>query len=70
MSCVPLMRGIAWSGSQFLTVGSGGAAFSSPDSNAWTAQTSGTSQDLYGVIWAGSLFIAVGDHDTGTIRSG
>jgi hypothetical protein len=56
--------GVAWSGSTFAAVGSGGAVRTSPDGVTWTARTSGTSADLRGVTWAGDKFVAVGDAGT------
>ncbi|MFZ1640433.1 MAG: hypothetical protein WAV07_03150 [Candidatus Contendobacter sp.] len=58
------LSGVAWSGSQLVTVGSAGAIRTSPDGIAWTTRTSGTTQDLYGVAWSGAQFAAVGDGGT------
>lgn len=53
----------AWTGSQAVLVGSGGAIALSPTGvgNTWTAQTSGTGQTLNSVIWDGTHLIAVGN---------
>jgi hypothetical protein len=58
------LTGIAWSGSRFVAVGGSGTILTSLDGNTWTAQASGTSQELRGVAWSGSRFVAVGDNGT------
>ena len=58
-------RGVAWSGTQFVTVGSdSGHILTSPDSVTWTQQTSGSSTPLNGVAWGGHQFVAVGSGGT------
>ena len=52
--------GIAWNGTTFVVVGSGGVVLTSPDGVTWTAQTSGTSATLNHVTWFNGRFIAVG----------
>lgn len=57
------LSAIAWSGARFTTVGQAGAIVTtSPDGISWLPQTSGTTQDLFGVTWSSSLslFAAVG----------
>jgi hypothetical protein len=57
------LSAIAWSGARFTTVGQAGTIVTtSPDGISWLAQTSGTSQDLFGSAWSSSLslFAAVG----------
>jgi hypothetical protein len=57
---------------RFIAVGSGGAVFTSPDSETWTSQTSGTIQTLWAIDWFTPIFgdptparaIAVGSHGT------
>jgi hypothetical protein len=55
---------VTWSGSQFLTVGSGGAILTSSDGINWISRNSGTSASLVGVAWSGSQFVVVGDGGT------
>ncbi|MFZ1640435.1 MAG: Calx-beta domain-containing protein [Candidatus Contendobacter sp.] len=56
---------IAWSGDQFVAVGTGGAILTSPDGATWTAITPApTTQDLYGVAWSGQRFVVVGKSGT------
>ena len=50
---------IAWSGTQFVEVGSAGNIRTSPDGITWTAQTA-ESVGLNSVIWTGTQFVAVG----------
>jgi hypothetical protein len=45
---------------QFVTVGAGGTAFTSPDAINWTAVTSGVSADLNAVAYGGGNYVAVG----------
>jgi hypothetical protein len=54
--------GVAWSGSQFVAVGTN-VILTSPNGATWTPQNSGTSNDLRGVAWVGSQFVAVGDNE-------
>lgn len=59
------LEGIAWSGSQFVTVGTNGTVLTSPDGRMWTVtwtDPSGslTSYVLWGIDWSGSRFVAVG----------
>ncbi len=54
------LRGVVWSGTQFVAVGYSGTILTSPDGRTWTAQISGTSEALYGVSWSGSQFVVVG----------
>jgi TIR domain len=58
------LAGVAWSGSQWVTVGTGITILTSPDGHAWVAQSSGTSQHLYGVAWSDSRsqWVAVGNN--------
>lgn len=55
---------VAWSGSTFVAVGSGGAVKTSPDAVTWTPQSSGTSSNLQGVTWFNGTFVAVGASGT------
>ncbi|MBO0781888.1 MAG: protein kinase, partial [Ktedonobacteraceae bacterium] len=55
------LRGVAWSGTQFVAVGYNGTILTSPDGITWTSRTSGTSAVLTGAIWAGTQFVVVGD---------
>jgi len=44
----------------FVAVGSSGIIFTSPDGRTWTAQSSGTTHDLYGVTYGNGIFVAAG----------
>lgn len=51
----------------FIAVGDSGTIITSPGTGgvpAWQAQTSGTSENLYGVTYGGGLYVAVGDAGT------
>jgi len=65
---VRFLRGIAWTGSQFVIVGDGGRIFTSPTGaeGTWTSQTSGTDLNLRGVMAESGGLVAVG----GQFRSG
>jgi len=52
-------NGVTWSGTQFVSVGSGGSILTSPDGITWTSRSSGNSHVFQGVIWAGTQFVAV-----------
>ena len=54
------LNGIAWDGTQLVTVGSGGNIVTSPNGNNWTLRSSGTTKDLNKILWAGNQYIAVG----------
>lgn len=54
------LNGVAWSGNQFVAVGSSGTILASPDGVTWTSRYSGTTASLSDVIWAGNRFIAIG----------
>jgi hypothetical protein len=51
---------VAWSGTQFLAVGTVGNVFTSPDGTTWTPRTSGVSTELTGVKWVDTRFIVSG----------
>ena len=55
---------LAWTGTQFIAVGTGGTILTSPDGASWTARTSGKTTNLHGIVWSGSKFVAVGDNGT------
>ncbi|MDE2091197.1 MAG: hypothetical protein KGJ08_04780 [Gammaproteobacteria bacterium] len=57
-----IFQGLVWSGSQFVAVGSGGAIYTSPDGTTWTNQTSGTTDNLWGIAWTGSQFLVTSDN--------
>jgi hypothetical protein len=57
----PSLRGIIWSGSQIVAVGSGGTIVTSPDGYRWTAQVSGVNGTLNAAAWSGTEFRVVGD---------
>jgi subtilisin family serine protease len=50
--------------SLFVSVGYGGAVFTSANGSNWTGQTSGTGNNLYGVAYGNSTFVAVGASGT------
>ena len=56
------LRGVTWTGSQFVAVGDQGGIFTSPLGTAgtWTARTSGTFRDLRGITATSGLLVAVG----------
>jgi hypothetical protein len=56
--------GIAWNGTTFVVVGSGGVVLTSPDAVTWTPRTSGTATSLNRVIWSRGRFLAVGNSGT------
>lgn len=58
--------GVAWSGSEFVCVSSGGTSWVSADGTTWTWHDTGTNAVLYDVIWDGSRYVAVG---SGTVRT-
>jgi hypothetical protein len=55
------MCDVAWNGTNYILVGSGGFIVNSP-SNLFdgTRCVSGTTQNLYGIIWNGTKFVVVG----------
>ena len=54
--------GIAWTGTQAVAVGQGGAIVTSHDGVAWTNQISGTKTDLNAITWADKQLVAVGSN--------
>jgi len=66
---VTSLNGVAFGNSLFVAVGAGGAIFTSRDAVSWTAQASGTTNDLHGVVWVNNgRFVAVGANGT-TLQS-
>lgn len=61
---VNALMGVAWTGTQFVTVGAAGTIMTSPDGTTWTPRSSGTSQNLNAVIWTGTQLVAVGTGGT------
>ena len=64
---------VAWTGTQFVAVGSGcydwkpggyGLILTSPDGVTWTPQSSGTAETLSSVVWTGSQLVASGTNGT------
>lgn len=55
---------VVWSGSQYVTVGNGGAILTSSDGATWQSQASGSTKYLTSVAWSGTLYVAVGDSGT------
>ncbi len=57
----PTLRGVAGGGpGGWVTVGGGGALFSSPDAQVWTPRQTSTSADLNAVTYGAGLWVAVG----------
>lgn len=69
----PALNGVAWSGTQFVVVGSGGTIFTSPDGISWTLRGSSplfySGVNLNDVIWSGTQFVAVAGDTTGSIST-
>ena len=65
------LDGLAWTGSQFVAVGTGGAILTSPNGaeGTWTPQTRVTFARLRDVIFAGGQLVAVGGDFAGSGRS-
>jgi hypothetical protein len=64
------LRGIVWTGTQFVFVGDAGTIFTSPTGTAgsWTQRSSGTYFDLRGVMADGGGLVAVGgNYSTGSV---
>jgi photosystem II stability/assembly factor-like uncharacterized protein len=55
-----MMRGVFWTGSQFVGVGDSGLIATSPDGSAWTVRTSNVTQTLYGGAATGTTVVVVG----------
>ena len=49
---------------KFVAVGNSGTILSSPEGTTWTSRTSGTSNNLNGIIYGNSIFVAVGNSGT------
>ena len=60
-SGTPGLRGVFWSGTQIIAVGSDGTLLTSPDGYRWTAQNSGVTTTLNAAAWSGTEFRVVGD---------
>ena len=64
----PQMNALAYAGGPiYVAVGAGGKIYRNTTgglTGAWTEETSGTVQDLYGVSYVNSLFVAVGANGT------
>jgi hypothetical protein len=54
------LRGVAWTGIQFVAVGDAGIILTSPDGTTWTPQTSGTTSDLYAAAADTNIIVVVG----------
>ena len=60
---LPLLEGVAWTGSRFVAVGRNGTIVHSADGDRWTEASSTITEDaLRDVAWNGSRLVAVG-HD-------
>ena len=54
------LHGVVWDGTQFVAFGDGGAVYTSPDGQKWTAAQSGTDKALQAAAWSGKSLVAVG----------
>ena len=61
---------VAYSGSTYVMVGTGGMIYTSTNMSTWTARTSGTTADLYSVSYANSQFVAYGNNTLLTSTNG
>lgn len=59
-------RDIVWTGTggQYVIVGASGNIKTSTDGITWVPQTSGTTNDLHGIVWTGGVLVAVGNSGT------
>lgn len=55
------MYGVAWCTNQFVATGTAGKIYTSPDGINWTARTSGTAANLYGVAEHNGVILVCGD---------
>ena len=66
MAASHLLNAVAWNGSVFTAIGTGGTILTSPDGiTSWTSQTSGDTAMLSGIIWADNQFVIVGHEGVG-----
>jgi len=56
------LGGIVYAGNQFVAVGAIGTVLTSPDGVKWTAQNSGTREELYSVTYGNNQYVAVGQY--------
>ncbi|HEU0204406.1 MAG TPA: hypothetical protein VFR86_28690, partial [Burkholderiaceae bacterium] len=59
-----ILKGVFWTGSQFIAVGSSGAIATSADGLAWTAQASGVTATLHGAASSPTMIVVVGSNGT------
>lgn len=50
---------LSWNGNRYVAVGRGGKVRTSPDGASWTAESTGNTDDLSGVVWDGNQYVAV-----------
>jgi photosystem II stability/assembly factor-like uncharacterized protein len=57
-----VLRGVVWTGTQFIACGNAGIILTSPDGITWTTRTTGlpSTTSLNSIDWSGSLAVAVG----------
>jgi len=68
MGSSSVLMDVSWNGtSQYVAVGYNGLIATSSNASTWSTETSGISDNLYGVNWSGSQYVAVGA--SGTIVS-
>jgi len=58
------LSGVAWNGSHFTAVGTGGVRVESQDGVSWRAVDSGTSNDLNTLRWSGGRLLVLGRSGT------
>ncbi|MBN1600592.1 MAG: hypothetical protein JW915_03235 [Chitinispirillaceae bacterium] len=49
-----------WDGDKLISVGKGGAIYSTSDGISWEKKVSGTDSHLYNIIWTGTQYVSVG----------
>src|SRR5205807_1234524 len=58
------LTGVAYGGSQFVAVGSGGAILTSSDGTTWTTRPGSSTENLNGAAFGNGVFVVVGWHLT------
>jgi len=55
------LRGVLWTGTQFIAVGDNGTILTSADGSIWVSRISGSTESLWSVAWSGTKYVVVGD---------
>jgi hypothetical protein len=63
-STAKALQGIVYDGSQFVSVGAGGAILCSSDATNWLPRESPTANQLWSIAYGNGQFVAVGDAGT------